>query len=109
VIFLDTNLPVAIADYVFSPESKDPFVPPKVFIKLLDSIRKEYKGKDPYNLIVFTNHPHHYAKEDEADPKKHLLSVISQKPFKPLTNLQAIVDLHEAATKYGNIPKDLSK
>lgn len=107
VIFLDTNLPTTIANKIYRPESINPTTPPKLFIKLLDRIRKEHEEKDPYNLIVFTNHPHYYAKEDEADPKKDLLSVISQIPIKPATNFQAIIDLHEAANKYGNIPKEL--
>ncbi|MFH1904536.1 MAG: SEC-C metal-binding domain-containing protein [bacterium] len=107
VIFLDTNLPTTIANRIYRPESINPTIPPKLFMKLLDRIRKEHEEKDPYNLIVFTNHAYSYAKEDEVDPKKDMLSVISQIPIKPPTNFQAIIDLCEAADKYGNIPQDL--
>lgn len=107
VIFLDTNLPTKIADKIFNPSAIDLFVPSKFFSDLLDRIRNENKGKDPYNLIVFTNHPHHYAEENEADPKRQLLSIMPEIPLRLVENPEAIMEVHKAANKYGNIPKDL--
>ena len=107
VIFLDTNLPTAVAEKIFSPASTNPLIPPRMFMKMLDRIRKEYNGRDPYNLVVFSNHPHHYTKEGEIDPKRHLLSIISKTPIKQVTKMRAIIDIHEAANKYGNIPNEL--
>lgn len=109
VIFLDTNLPTQIADQIFNPSSVDPFEPSKFMDRLIDKIRRENGGSDPYNLLVFTNHPHHYAKEDEPDPKRHLLSVIPQILLKAVDNPDAILELHVAAKKYGNIPIELPK
>ena len=77
--------------------------------RLIDKIRRENVGKEPYNLLVFTNHPHHYAKEDETDPKKHLLSIMPQISVKIAEYPDAILELNEAARKYGNIPIELPK
>lgn len=107
VIFLDTNLPPAVAEPFFEPTSTNPPIPPKAFTKILDRIRKKHNGKDPYNLVVFSNHPHHYTREEEIDPTKHLLSIVSKIPIKQVATMQAVIDIHEAANKYGNIPNEL--
>lgn len=107
VIFLDTNLPTAVAEKIFSPSSTNPLIPPRMFMKMLDRIRKKHNGKDPYNLVVFSNHPHHYTREEEIDPTKHLLSIVSKIPIKQVSTMQAVIDIHEAANKYGNIPNEL--
>jgi hypothetical protein len=52
---------------------------------------------------VFTNHPHHYATEDQADPRRHLFSVISIQPRVAIEQA-ASWQLHHAADLYGNIP-----
>ena len=109
VIFLDTNLSTKIADQIFNPSSVDPFKPSEFMDRLIDKIRRENVGKEPYNLLVFTNHPHHYAKEDETDPKKHLLSIMPQISVKIAEYPDAILELNEAARKYGNIPIELPK
>ena len=109
VIFLDTNLPPVVAEQFFRPSSMNPYVPPILMQKLIDRIQKEYGGQDPYNLVVFTNHPHHYGKEDEVDPRKHILSIIPLKPIKPAQHLNAVISIHEGAGKYGNIPNEFPK
>lgn len=109
VIFLDTNLPPLVAEIVFKPESINPPTPPILMQKLLDRIRKEHNGTDPFNLVVFTNHPHHYGKEDEADPGKHITSFLSQIPKKPVSHHNAILGIHVGASKYGNIPNEFPK
>jgi hypothetical protein len=65
---------------------------------------KEHGGKDPYSMIVFTNHPHHYAAKDEKDPKKHVYSIVSDDTYVP--NVEALLSLHQAVTLYGNIPNE---
>lgn len=103
-IFLDTNLPPVIAEVVFKPESTSPPTPPILMQKLLDRIRKEHGGIDPFNLVVFTNHPHHYGKDDEADPRKHIMSFLSQIPKNSVNHPDVILGIHIGACKYGNIP-----
>lgn len=103
VIFLDTNLPPAIAEQIFAPVSMEPFIPPRP-MKFLDEVRKKYGGRDPYVMILFTNHPHYYGKEDEQAPTGKTLFVMSQVPTKPLTHPNAILALYQAANLYSNIP-----
>jgi hypothetical protein len=55
-------------------------------------------------MIIFSNHPHHYAVRD-LDPQQHLLSVVSQQPR---AHMLALRNLHTAATLYGNIPMGFS-
>jgi hypothetical protein len=61
---------------------------------------------DPYNLIVFTNHPHHFGTDDEIDPRKHLVSLFSEVPRTPTQFPAALWEIHNAASLYGNIPND---
>ncbi len=100
VIFLDTNLPFRAADRLLTPQSGN--APSQLLNRLLDLVKKEHGGKDPYSMIVFTNHPHHYAAKDEKDPKKHLYSIVSDDTHVP--NFEALLSLHHAVTLYGNIP-----
>jgi hypothetical protein len=100
VIFLDTNLPFRAADRLLTPQSGN--APSRLLNKLLDQVKKEHGGRDPYSMIVFTNHPHQYAAKDEKDPKKHLYSIVSDDTYVP--NVEALSKLHHAVTLYGNIP-----
>jgi hypothetical protein len=100
VIFLDTNLPFRAADRLLTPQSGN--APSRLLNRLLNQVKKEHGGKDPYSMIVFINHPHLYAAKDEKDPKKHLYSIVSDDTHIP--NVEALSSLHQAATLYGNIP-----
>jgi len=99
VIFVDVNLPPSISSQM---EVK----PPNALSKALDQVKKDADGKDRFNAIIFTNHPHHYGREDEPDPKKHVVSVFSQKPALSVKHEVALFSLHEAVMKYGNIPNE---
>ena len=106
VIFLDTNLPVANANRFFLPQSPGSFRPPPATVRLLDLVRKQNGGPDPYELLVFTNHPHHYAEESEADPARHLLGALARIPSPPDDHLTYLTAICRAATLYGNIPTE---
>ncbi len=77
VIFIDTNLPFRSAQRLYAPQSVDPFVPPRYILRLVERIRKEHNGADPYAMLIFTNHPHHYTEPNELDPQRHVLAIIS--------------------------------
>ena len=77
VIFLDTNLPFKWAERVLGRQAGNTISLPIQI--LLDRIKKQHSDADPYCMIVFSNHPHHYAVRD-LDPQQHLLSVVSQQP-----------------------------
>ncbi len=102
VIFLDTNLPHKWAERVLTRQAGNTLSRPvKV---LLDEVNKEHNGTDPYCMLVFSNHPHHYAVYD-LDPHQHLLSVLAQDPK---ANVVALRSLHLAAMLYGNVPMGFS-
>jgi hypothetical protein len=102
VIFLDTNLPSKWAGRVLRPQAGNLLSRPMQI--LLEEIKKEHDDKDPYCMLIFSNHPHHYAIHDQ-DPHHDLLSVVSQQPQ---ANLAALRSLHIAASLYGNVPQSFS-
>ncbi|HOX41182.1 MAG TPA: hypothetical protein PK263_03235 [bacterium] len=56
-----------------------------------------------------SNHPHHYGREDEPDPKKHVVSVFSQIPYVVAEHPAALFALNRAALQYGRIPNEFPK
>jgi hypothetical protein len=105
VVFIDTNLPYRAAERVLGRHPLDLNKPSSIMTALLDRDRKEHGGVDRYAMLVFTNHPHHYAEPEELGPQKHLLSFVPRTPA-GVTHMQALWDLHNAVNLYGNIPKD---
>lgn len=103
VIFLDTNLPFRAADRLYPKQTGE--LPSGLMSNLLDRVKREHGNHDPYAMIVFTNHPHHYAAKDERDPQKHILSVLPEVPYREV-NRDALLALHQAASIYGNIPNE---
>ncbi len=102
VIFIDTNLPFKWADRILGRQSRDEFSRP--MLALLDRVKEQHNGTDPYAMIIFSNHPHHYALE-QPNPEQHLLSVVPQpQTVHPL----ALRSLHTAAERYGNVPNVFS-
>jgi hypothetical protein len=77
VIFVDTNLPSKWAERVLGRQPGNFVSTP--LQRLLDGVKKHHNDADPYCMIVFSNHPHHYAIHDLA-PQKNLLSVVPQPP-----------------------------
>ena len=106
VVFIDTNLPTRAAERVYVPQSMNPFAPSRLMSALLDRVRREHGGVDPYALLVFTNHPYHYAAPDELDLRKQLLSILRPQA---VNHPDAIMRLHEAANLYGNIPNEFPR
>lgn len=102
VIFVDTNLSFKWAERWLGRQAGN--TPSRPVQILLDGIKKEHKGVDPYAMIVFSNHPHHYAVRD-LDPRPHLLSVIA---YPPKAHMLALQSLHTAANLYGNMPMGFS-
>ena len=102
VIFVDANLPFKWAERMLGRQAGNTISRPIQI--LLDRIKKQHNDADPYCMIVFSNHPHHYAIRD-LDPQQHLLSVVSQRPS---AHVLALKSLHMAAMLYGNIPMGFS-
>lgn len=100
VIFIDLNLP---------PYSGIVFDKPwfKEILKTLKRISgKSAEEPKPYNLILFTNHPHQYGRENEPDPEKDILPVFAQNPKIPAKYPETILGICDASLQYGNIPSE---
>ena len=109
VVFIDTNVPTRAADRLYGFQSLYPPVPSRIMTALQERIRREHGGVAPYALLIFTNHPHHYAAPEEIDPRKHLLSVMPMKAPAGIIHPEAVLALHKAASLYGNIPNEFPK
>jgi len=78
-------------------------------ISRLASLVQSRDGVDPYNLLIFTNHPQHYSLGDAAAPKDHWAAIISNNPRVQVFKANALTDLLKALDLYGNIPTDFPK
>jgi hypothetical protein len=98
VIFIDLNLP---------PSEGKIFEKPW-FIEVRDTISDiagdVKKSPDKFNLVVITNHPHHYGEEGEPDPAKDTLCIFSPRPAIAAQHPNTILAIYDAAMKYGHIP-----
>lgn len=106
VIFIDTNLPSRAAQRLYAPRVEDgKQIPSRLLMALLDRVAKEHDDEDPYALLIFSNHPHHYTSPDDLNPQKNLLAASARKPDQKWHH--ALAAFVRAAGLYGNIPKDL--
>ena len=103
-IFVDTNLPIERAYRFYTPQSTNPMLPSRAMAALMDRIRKDNAGVDPYNFLAFSNHPQHYSDDDNIAPGNHWAAIVSQKARVPVYQQQALFDLINAVNLYGNVP-----
>jgi hypothetical protein len=101
VVFMDVNMPFQSAFRLLSQRPPHPMI-----IQAQDRLRKEYGGKDPINLLLFTNHPQHYTKDEEIAQQPLWLALISQVPLKP-ARPDVLLALAQAANLYGKTPQEL--
>src|SRR5438067_4242185 len=74
--FIDTNLPPSRARKFFG-QSARVAQPSRYLTSIIDEARKRNGGHDPYNIIIFTNNPHHYGKDHELDPPRDWIAYIA--------------------------------
>jgi hypothetical protein len=103
-IFVDTNLPPDRAYRFYTPRSRSPIIPSLAMTTLMDKVRRDYGGVDPYNILIFSNHPQHYSEDDRIAPGSHWAGSISQEARVPVYHQQALLDLFKAVNVYGNVP-----
>jgi hypothetical protein len=60
VIFVDTNLQFKWAERLLGRQPGNTLSRPMRI--LLDRVKEHHDGVDPYCMIIFSNHPHHYAR-----------------------------------------------
>lgn len=105
VVFMDLNAPFDTAKRLLTPKPGAVPVHPLI-LRTLNKMRSATAGKDPITMVVFTNHPQHYTKDDEMAAKPQLLTQVSLVPARPVPH-PVLFALHQAANLYGNIPQEL--
>jgi hypothetical protein len=108
-IFVDTNMPADRADHFYSPISIQPVILSKYISRYIQEVRLASGGVDPYNLLVFTNHPQHYSEDHKPPLGDHWAAFISDKPRVPVFAQSALHDLLNALDFYRNVPTDFPK
>jgi hypothetical protein len=103
-IFVDTNLPADRSRRFYELRSQKPMVPSLAMASIMDRVRKDNGGIDPYNMLVFSNHPQHYSEDEAVAPGSSWAGFISQKSRVVVPQQQALVDLFTAVNLYGNVP-----
>jgi len=100
-IFIDVNLPYSNQDRLWITQR--PWT--NEISDTLDDIQKELKyDREPFNIIIVSNHPHHYNTTNSPDTPSEMFSVISKKPKIPCTNNSILEAIHDAANTYGRVP-----
>lgn len=103
VVFIDVNLPPLVAKDVFK------MPPPNEISRMMDRIKLTKNEKDRFNLLIFTNHPQHYGREDEPAPGKNVITIFFPNPYVVPEHPDSIMELHDASMQYGNIPNEFPK
>lgn len=99
VIFVDLNVPPSPGQFNEKPWFNE-------LGETAERFRDASTGCDPFNLIVFTNHPHHQVPEHEPDPSPDTISIFSQRPQVAVKHPEALLSIHDAALQYPNIPNE---
>ena len=99
VVFLDLNIP---------PLSVRLFEMPWIerINKTLDRVEQLSEGNNRYNLVVLSNMPFYYDESDNPSPRGDILSIVAKNPLFPASNPEALLAIHDAANKFGNIPNN---
>lgn len=98
VIFVDLNLPPWPLPLTDSPGFRE------MMDTVVDVASDPATGCDRFNLLVFSNFPYHYGNEDQPAPRGDVISIPGRNPCIPATHPETLIDLHEAALKFGTIP-----
>jgi hypothetical protein len=102
VIFLDLNLPPSLLE----PLSKE------WFEKIGDPVIKEFGetgGHDPWNMLLFTNSPHHYGEDTEVAPTGNVVGLLGRNTKVTMQNPEVLNVVFEAARKFGNLPNSFAE
>jgi hypothetical protein len=87
-LFVDSNLPPERAQRFYEPQPWNSLIPGQAMSALIEMVRKEYANVDPYNILIFSNHPQHYSLADVAPPNR-MEAFLSQKSRVPVFRVKA--------------------
>jgi hypothetical protein len=97
VMFLDLNLP---------PNTVAPLTQ-QWFDKVGGSVVEEFgqTGEhDPWNMLLFTNMPHHYGDDESVAPRGNIVALFGKNPKIAVQHPEALRAVFDAALKFGNLP-----
>jgi hypothetical protein len=97
VLFLDLNLP---------PSSAAPLTQ-EWFDKIGGPVVNEFgqpNGHDPWNMVLFTNAPHHYGDDADVAPSSNAVALFGRNPKVAMPHSEVLRAVFDAALKYGNLP-----
>ena len=103
VVFVDLNIPPEQAQNIFGMPLSNGFK------EICNNIKKASDGKDIFNLLVLTNHPHHYGESDEPDPRRDRAAILATNPEIYPKFPQTLVNIFDAANQYGRVPQFFPK
>lgn len=102
VVFLDLNVP---------PLSVRLFEKPWIdeINKVLDQVERKSGGNNRYNLVVLSSMPFYYDESDNPSPMGDILSIIAKNSLISMSHPEALLAIHDAANKYGNVPNEFEE
>ena len=98
VLFLDLNLP---------PNSVAPLTQ-EWFDTIGGPVVNEFgdeHGHDPWNLLLFSNIPHHYGDDASIAPSGNVVGLVGKNPKLAEQHPEAVRAVFDAALKFGNLPR----
>ncbi|OWK37577.1 hypothetical protein FRUB_06697 [Fimbriiglobus ruber] len=98
VIFIDLNLP---------PLPHDPLSADWLERVAAPLVRdRDRKGEpDPWNLLLLSNFPDHYADDDASHPRGYVNGVFGKNPVHAVAHPEAFTAIVDAALQYGSLPQ----
>lgn len=102
VIFIDLNLPTEFANL-----EKQPWI--NEIHADLNNLALESGGILPFNMLIFTNFPHHYGDPGKPNPMKHTYVVEAVRPKLSSIYPEVMKSIEQAVLQYGNIPNEFPK
>lgn len=102
VIFLDLNLPPNSA----APLTQEWF--DRIGGPVVEEFGQTY-GSDPWNMVLFSNMPHHYGDDTSAAPTGNIVALVGKNPKVAVQYPEALNAVFEAAMKFGNLPNSFEE
>lgn len=98
VVFVDLNLP---PDRVHIEEERFQV---QMLSRVTRAARNVLSEADPYNLVIFTNHPYHFGDPSVPTPDKVVFGIRAENPRGPTRDPRCIDAILHAAAQCDNIP-----
>lgn len=101
VVFIDFNIPPSTAERVFKKTTIS-----SEFKKIVTNISKTYGNRDKFNLLICTNHPFHYGRDDQPALKISTQAIVGHNPEISPKYPQVITSIFDVAAQHGKVPNE---